>query len=172
MSAPVTTPKTAKVVALAYTPNAVRAALIALRGAEKGPATFEAVAPAFSALIASGGNKVEFSATSATAQVFRELHADSLKTPTAKAFRATAAQALKDFADHKRATDQVDHDGRLAALAAGWCSFFKDAAPKVIDATKETDKQAVARLTAENATLKIERDALQAALKALQPVTA
>ena len=39
---------TNKVVALKYSPVSIRAALIALKGAEKGPATFEAVAPAFS----------------------------------------------------------------------------------------------------------------------------
>jgi hypothetical protein len=157
-----------KVKALAYSPHAVRAALIALKGAEKGPATFEAVAPAFSAFIASGGNKVEFTAASARSLVFKELHADTLKTPTAKAFKECAAEALKDFAAAGRAQDQAGHDARLLALSAVWCSFFKDAIRKAKAPGAETSTQKVSRLEAENASLKIERDALSAALRALK----
>ena len=155
-----------KVTSLKYSPAAVRAALIALKGAEKGPATFEAVAPAFSALIASGGNVVEFSPTSATAQVFKELHAESLKTPTAKAFKACAVQALADFKANKRAVSQDAHDARLLALSAVWCAFFKDVTAKAKPDGYESPTQKIARLEGELVSVKIERDALATALKA------
>lgn len=156
-----------KVTPLKYSADSIRAALIALKGAERGPATFEAVAPVFSALIASGGSKAELQASSAQAQVFRELHSEALKTPTAKAFRATSAQALQDFKANGRAVDQASHDARLLALSAGWCSFFKDAKPRV-KPEGETPKQVIARLEAERAALIIERDQALAELAQLK----
>ena len=171
----------AKVKALAYSPNAIEAALAPLKGSENGPLTFEAVAPAFSAYIASRGNKVELSATSATARVFQRLLASTttvtktgkesikftLNTSIARAFRACCIKALKDYP--ARANSQEGHDSALLALSAVWCSFFMDApAPKAKPEGYETPTQIVARLTAEIVGLKIERDALQAALQAVK----
>lgn len=164
---------TATVSPLRYTADSVRAALVALKGAEKGPATFEAVAPVFSALIASGGSKPELMATSATAQVFKELHAPTLKTPTAKAFRATCAEALKDFAATGRAKSQDGHDARLLALSAVWCAFFRDATPaQAKPEGYETPKQHIARLEAELGAMRAERDAFADKVKALQAARA
>lgn len=175
-----TSPK-ATVKALAYSPNAIEAALAPLRGSENGPLTFEAVAPAFSAYIASRGNKVELSATSATARVFQRLHASTtaatktgkesvkftLTTSVARAFRACCIKALKDYTS--RADSQESHDSALLALSAVWCSFFKDAtAPKAKPEGYETPAQIIARLEADIAALKIERNALQAALNAVR----
>lgn len=169
-----TTPKKAPIVSLKYSAESIRAALISLKGKEKGPATWQAVAPVFSALIASGGSKAELSASTAQAQVFRELHASTITakgsekftvaTPTGKAFRAACITALADFQANGRAVDQAQHDARLLSLSGAWCAFFVDAAPKAKDDSRETDKQVIARLTAENAALKIERDALAQAL--------
>lgn len=155
-----------KVNTLPYSPTAIRAALIAFKGAEKGPATFEAVAPVFSALIASGGSKAELQNTSATAQVFIELHSEALKTPTAKAFRACAAAALADFRAQGRAPDQDNHDARVVALSAIWCAHFKDAAPRA-KAEGETPAQKVSRLQSELFAVTQERDALLAKLAAV-----
>jgi hypothetical protein len=168
-----TTP-TAKITALKYSPTAIRAALIALKGAEKGPATFEAVAPVFSALVVSGGSKAELSATTATAQVFKELHAEKapgkpvLNTPTAKAFRAACTHALADFKVNGRASDQAAHDMRMSTVAALWCTFFRDATPKTVDATVETSKAKITRLEGELMTMRMERDAMAAALNAMR----
>lgn len=160
----------AKIQTLPYSPTAIRAALINLKGAEKGPATFEAVAPVFSALVASGGSKAELQATTATALVFRELHAETLKTSTARAFRQCSALALADFAKSGRAGGQDDHDARMLALSAAWCAHFKDAAPKA-KSEGETSAQKIARLTAENAALRIECDALGEALAKAKATT-
>lgn len=155
--------KAPKIIALAYSHTAIRAALIAFKGAEKGPATFEAVAPVFSAMLVSGGSKAELAAASATATVFIELHSDKLKTPTAKAFRATCITALADFKASGRAADQEVHDARLVALSAVWCSFFRDATPKAKDADFESPKATIARLQAELTTAIAERDAAHSA---------
>lgn len=150
-----------KVIPLRYSADSVRAALIALKGSEKGPATFEAVAPVFSALIASGGSKAELSETSSTAQVFKELHAVTLKTSTAKAFRATCIEALKDFKSLGRAKSQDAHDTRLIGLSAIWCGFFKDAAPaKAKPEGYETPAKKIERLEAELCAMRIERNAM------------
>lgn len=151
-----------KVIPLAYSPTAIRAALIQFKGAEKGPATFEAVAPVFSAMLASGGSKAELSSTTATAQVFKELHAETLKTPTAKAFRQCCVNALTMFKATGRAKDQAAHDGALLELSAVWCTFFRDAVKTVSE--KEKPSATIARLTAELAAMRVERDAIASAL--------
>ncbi len=153
----------AKVKPIPYSPNAIRAALVNLKGAERGAATFEAVAPVFSATIANGGTKAELSATTATAQVFKELHAETLKTSTAKAFRAVCASALADFAKNGRADTQDNHDARMLSLSAQWCGFFRDAAPAK-PKEGETLSAKCARLMAENAALMGENAALRAEL--------
>lgn len=163
---------TPKVIALRYSPDSIRAALIALKGSAKGAATFEAVAPVFSALVVSGGSKPELMATSATAQVFKELHSEALKTPTAKAFRACAVHALVDFTKQGRAKDQDSHDTRMLELSGIWCAYFRDTVAKTKPEGYETPTAKIARLEAENATLRIERDAMAEALKTLQSTTA
>ncbi len=160
-----------RIVALKYSADSVRAALVALKGAERGPATFEAVAPVFSALIASGGSKAELSATTATAQVFRELHAETLKTSTGRAWRAVCPLALADFKANGRAADQAAHDARMVALSGTWCTYFKDAAPKAKPEGPTLREQLAAAQSAV-AALTIERDAYAAQLAQCQQALA
>jgi hypothetical protein len=160
------------VVSLKYSPLSIAAALLALKGAEVGPATFDAVAPVFSSMIASGGSKAELSALTATAEVFKRLHSDTLKSSRARAWRATCIHALQDFTANGRAKDQDDHDARMVELSGMWCGFFKDAVKKPKDPTAETPAQKIARLEAELASVLIERDSLRAALAKKEAITA
>jgi hypothetical protein len=186
---PATSPTSAlkpTIIGLKFSADGIRAALLSLKGAEKGAETFNAVAPVFSSLIASGGTKAELTASTAKARVFQELFASTVNagkekfavtTPTGKAFRAVAASALVDFAKNGRAPDQVSHDGRIASLRAQWLEFFPDAKPHVKDDTKESNAQVIARLKGELAAMTSERDALAKMLASITtpaqtPVTA
>jgi hypothetical protein len=138
--------------------------------AEKVERLFDAIAPIVSTWLATGGNKTDFqqSATVRHGALVSALW-DALATGkgTARkignAWAALAAHVLtipgKSFA-----ADQAGHDAAIEECAVLFMAFFPAPAVKEKDPTKETPAQQIARLSAENAALRIERDAMAAQL--------
>jgi len=138
--------------------------------AEKIERLFDAIAPILSTWFATGGNKTDFqqSATVRHGPLVSALwdamvSGKGTARKIGNAWAALAAHALtipgKSFA-----ADQAGHDAAIEECAALFIAFFPAPTVKEKDASKETPAQQIARLTAENAALKIERDAMAAKL--------
>lgn len=146
-------------------------AMLKSKGSDHGIEAFRGFAGLFSQAL-QGGMRPQLDSTTATIAACVKAHTCALKDLTAagKAFRKVAplALALIKSAPGRSRLSQAQHDTVMLEISAHWAGQFRDAVPKVKDPAKETDKQVVARLTAEIVGLKIERDALQAALNAVR----
>ena len=130
------------------------------------------LAPLLSTYIVSGGNSVELTSPD-------NLKVNQTHSPAAKQLWASKGHGKRAFAMlivHARGHgpkgvvgSQVKHDAAIAAFELDIvAAFVQPAKAKLEGPAKETDKQIVARLTAEIIGLKIERDSLQAALQAVK----
>ena len=146
-------------------------AMLKSKGSDHGIEAFKAFGGLFSQAL-QGGMRPQLDSTTATLAACVKAHTCALKDLTAagKAFRKVAplALALVKAAPGRATLSQERHDAVMLEISAHWAGQFRDAVPKAKDLDKETDKQIVARLTAEIIGLKIERDALQAALQAVK----
>lgn len=134
-----------------------------------------ALVPLLSTYITDGGNSVELTAPDML--TLKQSHSTAAKQLWACKGRGKGAFALlvstaRGHGARAFSGDQSAHDDAIQAFEQSLAAVFVTVV-KAKDPTKETPTQKISRLEAEVVGLKIERDALQAALNAVKtPATA
>ncbi len=172
-------PATVRTVRLVMGDKQALAILFPQKGhAEKVERLFDAVAPMLSTWLATGGNKTDFQDTATArhgALVSALWAAHATGKGTAKkignAWACIAARALT-MAGKSCATDQAAHDEAIAELCYEFCAFFPAPAVKEKAEDYESPTAKIKRLESECAALRLECDALKAAMVRNAPADA